>query len=140
MNANACDPQGLSPLMTACKEGNIDIVNSLLHANAYVNFNDRNGDTSLIHAAKSGFVRIVESLIKAHADVDHQGNVSDLNSLVLSNCHSDSSLYLKQDKKTALYNAVDKGHNDAVRAILKANPNVELATKVWFKESEVSRN
>lgn len=61
--------------MTACKEGNIDIVNSLLSANSYINLTDRAGDTSLIHASKSGFVLIVEALIKAHADVDHQGGV-----------------------------------------------------------------
>lgn len=61
--------------MIACKEGYINIVNALLHANSYVNLCDRNGDNSLIHASKSGHVVIVEALIKAHADVDHQGAV-----------------------------------------------------------------
>ena len=35
-----------------------------------------------------------------------------------------------QDKKTALYWAVEKGHDEVVRALLKANPNLELCTRV----------
>ena len=75
-NTNANDAQGLTPLMTACKEGNINIVNLLLYHSAYVNLTDGNNDTSLIHASKAGFLPVVEALIKAHAAVDHQGAVS----------------------------------------------------------------
>lgn len=107
VNPNICDPQGLTPLITASKEGNIDIVNALLSAHVYVNLSDKNGDTALIHAAKSGHLLVVEALIKAHADFDHQS----------------------LDRKTALYWAVDKGHIEVVRALLKVNVNMELATK-----------
>lgn len=69
------DSNGHTPLITACKEGNVDIVNSLLHAGAYVNICDQYNDNSLIHAVKSGHVLIVEALIRAHADIDHQGAV-----------------------------------------------------------------
>ena len=65
--------------MTSSKEGNINIVNMLIHANSYVNLQDKNNDTSLIHACKSGHLNIVEALLKAHAAVDHQNDVRFLN-------------------------------------------------------------
>ena len=35
-----------------------------------------------------------------------------------------------QDRKTALYWAVEKNHVGVVKSILSANPDLELATKV----------
>lgn len=37
---------------------------------------------------------------------------------------------IEQDRKTALYWAVEKGHLDIVKSILHAGPDFELATKV----------
>ena len=40
-----------------------------------------------------------------------------------------------QDRKTALYWAVEKNHVGVVKSILAANPDLELATKVTSKLS-----
>lgn len=137
-NTNANDAQGLTPLMTACKEGNINIVNLLLYHGAYVNLTDGNGDTSLIHASKAGFLPIVEALIKAHAGVDHQGAVSLTVQCPLTNNAGSSPIhnptlacncFFLKERKTALYSAVEKGHIEVIKALLKANANVELCTR-----------
>ena len=47
---NLCDTDVSTPLHVACKNGNIDIVNSLLRYNSSVNLCDINGFTPL-HAA-----------------------------------------------------------------------------------------
>ncbi|TMW43156.1 hypothetical protein DOY81_011764, partial [Sarcophaga bullata] len=49
----------------------------------------------------------VEALLKKHADVDIQG----------------------KDRKTAIYTAVEKGHNQIVKILLQTNPDLEAATK-----------
>ena len=69
---------------------------------------DRNGDTNLIHAAKAGHKAIVDLLLKKHADVNMTG----------------------KERKTALYWAVEKNHVAVVKALLNADPNLEIVTKV----------
>ena len=53
-----------SPLFTACKKGNEEIVELLLAANADVNKADNNGCTPLAKAAYYGHTKIVEALLQ----------------------------------------------------------------------------
>lgn len=46
-------------------------------------------------------------LLKRHVDIDLQG----------------------KDRKTALYMAVEKGHNPIVKLLLSSNPDIELSNK-----------
>lgn len=50
----------------------------------------------------------MEALLKKYADVDVLG----------------------KDRKTAVYNAVEKGHTGILKLLLHSNPDLELTTKV----------
>ncbi|XP_014670635.1 PREDICTED: kinase D-interacting substrate of 220 kDa-like [Priapulus caudatus] len=67
-----------------------------------------NGDTVLIVAAKTAHYDIIKLLLDRYADVNLCGN----------------------ERKTALFHAVDRSHVDIVAAVLKANPDLEIATEV----------
>lgn len=62
----------------------------------------------MIHAVKGGHKNIVEVLLKKHVDVDLPG----------------------KDKKTPVYNAVEKGHVAILKLLLASNPDLELSTSV----------
>ena len=127
-NVNAADNDGCTALTMASKEGHYDICTALLNASAYVNLQDRGGDTNLIHAAKAGHKSIVEALLKKYADVDVAGKVS---SLITNSLNCDWQLIIRtQERKTALYWAVEKNHVSVVKSLLNSNPNLEAANKV----------
>ena len=59
-------------LVLASKEGQLDIVNSLIDAKADVDKQDKYGYTALILASRYGHLEIVNNFIGAKADVDKQ--------------------------------------------------------------------
>lgn len=94
---------------------------------------DRSGDTNLIHAAKAGHKSIVEALLKKYADVDMTGKVlSDVEKrlewYILA--YGFLTIIIKQERKTALYWAVEKNHVSVVKSLLNSDPNLEISTKV----------
>ena len=72
INPDACDDDGVTPLMLASAQGHIDVVTLLIHRNADVNKTDADGRTSLHHAVCHNRVRVADVLIrhgKARLDV-----------------------------------------------------------------------
>lgn len=94
---------------------------------------DRSGDTNLIHAAKAGHKSIVEALLKKYADVDMTGKVK---LIKITKCDKYFIWFFSaitihwQERKTALYWAVEKSHISVVRSLLTSDPNLEISTKV----------
>lgn len=68
-DVNAISTSGLTPLMSATANGNLNAVNALIEAGAMINSADKFGATALMAAAESGFTSIAKSLIQSDADV-----------------------------------------------------------------------
>ncbi|KAF5005581.1 hypothetical protein FDECE_7988 [Fusarium decemcellulare] len=63
IQVDVLDNGGTSPLAEACRRGQLDIAQSLLHQGANPNVPDRVGRTPLYWAASRGYVEIVEKLL-----------------------------------------------------------------------------
>ena len=55
--------------MLACDEGNLEIAQLLLNANARVNIVNNDGNTALFYACQSGIVAIVQLLLDKRARI-----------------------------------------------------------------------
>ena len=96
---------GVTPLMLACKEGEMSIVELLLKSNADVNQMNENGNTALMAAATSGHEEIVKMLLAYSANPHARGS----------------------SRHTALSIAALRGHKEVVTLLLwiDANPNIQ---------------
>ena len=65
---------GLTPLMSAAQEGNIDLVNSLLEKGIDIDEINSNKSTALMIAASHGHTKIVLSILSYGADINFQNN------------------------------------------------------------------
>ena len=95
-------------LCRACWHGDIDVVTSLLAADADMNHADMNGFTPLFIASKNGHTEIVMRLIAAKAEVDKK---------TTGGCD------------TPLLAASQNGHTEIVIRLIAANANVNEANK-----------
>jgi hypothetical protein len=68
-DVNAKDSQGNSPLLLACRSGNLEIAEILVVAGANVSAKNERGDTPLLAAVGAGRFEIFETLLEANADV-----------------------------------------------------------------------
>ena len=86
----------------------------------------------MIHAAKAGHKSIVEALLKKYADVDMTGKVlpAAVKILVIYFDLRFQIVIIIQERKTALYWAVEKNHISVVKSLLNSDPNLEISTKV----------
>ncbi len=90
-------------LWDACKDGNSEVVKTLLENDADVNYNDGVEKMSGLHfAAKEGHVDVVELLIQNGADVNA----------------------VEKDKETALHYAAREGHVDVAKVLLENDADV----------------
>ncbi len=74
IDVNAKDDEGLSPLHRAVRNGETEVVETLIAAGADVNAKDNDGESPLHRAARSGETEVVETLIAAGADVNAKDN------------------------------------------------------------------
>src|SRR5439155_12109368 len=68
------DEYGRTPLSWAAEYGNVDVVKSLLNANANIEAADKYGRTPLNWAALNGHVDVVKSLLNANANIEAANN------------------------------------------------------------------
>jgi ankyrin repeat protein len=143
------DANGSTPLIEACLNSYVDMVEILLSHGASVNFKNKIECTSLIELAKqshrfrkqcvhSNYKQIVECLLEQRIDVDSRdslGNTAliyasksgdeDLVELLI---HYGANLDLKgQFGNTALYEASSYGHLNCVKVLIESGANMNLA-------------
>lgn len=70
-DVDACNDEGLTPLMRAAFEGREDLVRALVNAGADPDVCDANGNNALWYACLARNVDCVRKLINADIDVDH---------------------------------------------------------------------
>ncbi|XP_065910152.1 uncharacterized protein [Dysidea avara] len=105
--------QNIEKLLTAAKEGNVEVLDSLLTMKKY-NVNDIFDDKSafkapLLHvAARRGQVKIVKKLLDENANVDVVDTYG----------------------QTALHMAARKGHREVIQVLLEANASVNAASNI----------
>ena len=71
-NVNCDGYLGMSPLLIACKNGNLDILLVLLKHNADPHHIDKNGDNSLILACRSGNIHVIKVLVGLLVNIHHR--------------------------------------------------------------------
>lgn len=98
---------GKTPLMEACVQGHLDVVNRLLAQGVQVNNASAEGDTALLLAVRHNRENLVQPLLQAHANP----NIGDASG------------------KTALMVAAEAGHADMVRALLQGGADVLVKDK-----------
>lgn len=98
--ANAADPEGFSPLISATSAGHIGVVRALISAGANANASTLSGQVPL-HYHK-GRVDVIEALLPATKSVDVRDRAG----------------------QTSLHRAAGPGHTDAARALLAAGASV----------------
>ena len=103
-DVNACLSRGGSPLMVACKCGNVEAVRSLLDAGADPHKTTDAGNRALFYAAREGFLECVTALIDAGAKVD----------------------FFTGNNLTALQISIYKGHIECARALMGAGADMHL--------------
>ena len=104
-NVNAVNDGGETPLLIACMQGNLAVVNILLRAGADTKLRLLNGNTALHYAASQGNRFIGKQLLDSNAEVDAQN----------------------ENGETALIVAAMCGQNDFSAMLIENNANVNLA-------------
>lgn len=108
-DVNVRNKDGITPLISAAWDGEIEIVKALLAANADVNAGDSDINAGpLYRAAENGFTEIVRLLLAAGANVNARET---------------------QSNSTPLYMAVQNGHVETVKLLLSAKADPNLAIK-----------
>lgn len=114
---------GYSPLMLACKNSNMEIVELLLRKNANASYCNRDNQTALMIAAKHcQYTAIVQALIDAHANVnakDTSGKTALMYAMENSNANVINLILQRTDD--ANFNAVDGHSYNALMWAAKAN-------------------
>ena len=146
-NVNASDRFGVTAMMHAAYDGDMEIVKALLNAGANANA----GKTALLWAAKNGHGRIVNILLKAGAKYDRykDGDVIDkcrtktvktlIEAIMAGDTITVNSLIdegvdvnAKYDSKTALMYAVKSGRTEIVKTLIKAGADVNAKEGILF--------
>lgn len=118
-------------LITACREGRLDDVQTLLSKNGIdVNSKDKHGRTSLMRASYGGHAHIVRMLLEKNAEVDtadkfgftalmhacYKGQLLAVDALLSKNADMDIQC---DNGKTALMYAEQEGYQTIVKELLK---------------------
>lgn len=114
-NLDLQNEYGETRLMLAAREGNLDLIKTLIQAGVNLNLQNKHGETALIVAAKNGYTDIVDALIQAGANLDLQDNSA-----------RNGGRFERAVGHTALMWAAHHGHIDIVNALLQAGANLNL--------------
>jgi ankyrin repeat protein len=132
-----------TPLMIACEQGNLEIVEYLLSKKADINAIDKEGkNTPLIYAAANGHPKVVELLIKHNANINIKNfcGLTALDLAVVSNnievqavLHAYNALQgdlVNIISKEALLQAVKAGNYEFVNIAIKNKKDIEIKDHV----------
>jgi hypothetical protein len=134
---------GLTALMDAVSQGNMEETKLLLDRGADVNAMDSYGNTALILAARSGRSDLVRMLINSGADVNQKDNVGNTPLIDTARYAGESTLNVIEIliaegadvrakniyNNTALMNAVRSGQTDVVELLLREGADINARAK-----------
>ena len=109
IDLNQVTTSSVSPLMVACKNGHLEIVELLLQKGAHMNFENKRHETALMAAAEGGNVEVVNLLLEHGADTSTGGD------------------------KTALSLACEQGSVEVVKVLLT---KIKFFTKMITRDIE----
>lgn len=135
MDVDSCDEEGLSLLMRAAREGNLDLVDFLLRNRANLRARTSWGDSAMSLAAQKGRTEVVRRLIQGGGEVNQpgwsailyaamEGHVDTVKLLLEKGANPNSRA---PSQLTPLMIAARNGHIEVVRVLLaaKADPNAQ---------------
>ena len=137
---NARVENGYTPLHWAARYGHIEAVRVLLKAGALINARDEKERTPLHYAAGYGHVEAVRVLLKAGANINAQSEdgytQESINVREIANNLEYGTPSLKG--YTPLHGAVEYGHVEAIRVLLKAGADVHAQGQNGFTPLHVA--
>lgn len=135
MDVDSCDDAGLSLLMRAAREGNLELVDFLVRNRANIRARTSWGDTAMSLAGQKGQTAVIRRLIEGGGEVNQsgwsallyaamEGHLDTVKLLLEKGANPDSRA---PSQLTPLMIASRNGHIDVVRVLLaaKANPNAK---------------
>ena len=125
-SVDKANDDGVTPLLVAAAEGNVEVVDELVKAGARVNHAMNGGATAVFLAAEYDNFEVLHVLVKAGADtsVKLDGHTA----LSIAQCNgNDDIVDLLDSARTQLHIAARKGELEAVREMLEATADFEAA-------------
>jgi ankyrin repeat protein len=135
MDPDSCDEEGLSLLMRAAREGNLELVDFLVRSRANVRARTSWGDSAMSLAGQKGHTAVIRRLIEGGGEVNQpgwsailyaamEGHVDTVKLLLDKGANPDSRA---PSQLTPLMIASRNGHIEVVRLLLaaKADPNAK---------------
>jgi len=134
---DTADQEGNSLLMLAARSGHVPVISYLVANKATVNARNRYGDTALMAAALKGHLEVAKVLIANGAEVNGTGwaplhyaafeGRADLVKFLLEKGADKNAV--APNEFTPLMLAVRNGHEDAARALLYGDPDVNYRAR-----------
>jgi len=115
-DVNAAGPNGMTPLMRACRDGQEERVAALIAAGARLEARNADGNTALWLACVSGSTVVIETLVQAGADLD---NIND-------------------NGATALMYSASAGKADVVACLLRHGADLRPETPEGFSALDLA--
>lgn len=134
MDPNTSDPSGMTLLMFAANNGNMELLDFLLRNRANTMKYNRYGDTALALAALRGHAPIVRRLIEAGADLSGPGWAPLQYAAFAGHADVVRLLLAKKpdldkrapNRQTALMLAARNGHQEVVKLLIEADADMDL--------------
>lgn len=115
-NVNASGPNGMTPLMRACREGLEEMVAALIAAGARLEARNADGNTALWLACVGGKIPVIEALVMAGINLDNRND----------------------NGASALMYAASAGKAEVVAALLRAGADTRPETLDGFSALDLA--
>lgn len=146
--ADSSDPDGSTLLMLASREGHVRVVEYLIAQKAAVNRRNKFGDTALMGACIKGKLGVVKLLLDHGAEINpegwtplhyaaFEGRTEVLKYLIDKGAKKDA---IAPNGYSALMLAVRGRHAETARAMLYADPEVNLRTETGDTALKLARD